>query len=495
MKTKKIFGLFCGMAAMMSMAACSSEEVTPMNGCEMVTFTAKLPGKFTRGVADGAKANTLVCYVYDSQNNFVVKHEGKMAANEGSVTMRLASGVDYQLVFWSQVKSDNSPYSITDEGVLSVDYTKMNGNDDNNDAFYYTTTFKGGTQPEEGIVLKRPLAQINFGTDDLHLKVVESAYNKNVRTTVSVDAYNTMNLLTGEVSGVENQMVTARTSANLLSDELFPDADHEYLNMAYVLVPKSGITSMMTLKAYNSDDATTPVWSVEVPNAPLKQNFRTNVFGSLLTTKTDFEVTIDGEFDGTTVSAYDIQNLANGSATEVNVALANDLSDQNVVIAESKVAKTVNVDLKGFGAPTFRVGKNVTLNITNTGIIKEPRMLRTRATNFSEEPRVFALAGSVVNIYGGRFVATLDGNQDSNSCIEAAGGEINIYGGIFECQKDYYGKWYVLNLNNSKGGKITVFGGKFKDQDPRLGDDAGTPGITVAEGKTVTVNGDWFVVE
>lgn len=296
---KKIFGLFCGVAAMMSLAACSSEENAPEMESELVTFTAQLPGKFTRAIVDGSKANTLMCYVYDEDGVYVTKHSGSMSKNEGSVTMRLASGVNYKLVFWSQVASENSPYSVSDAGVLTVDYTKMVGNDDNNDAFYYTTTFRGGDEPTK-ITLKRPFAQINFGTNDMDLDVVKKAYGNNVRTTVTVDTYNTMDLVNGTVSGEVNQLVTNRASANLISSETFPTEGHKYVNMAYVLVPKGGSTSsLLTLKAYNSDAADAkPVWSVVVPNAPLKPNFRTNVYGALLTTQTGFSVTIDGKFDG-----------------------------------------------------------------------------------------------------------------------------------------------------------------------------------------------------
>lgn len=96
---------------------------------------------------------------------------------------------------------------------LSVDYSKMTAyNSADYDAFYALKEIATVTgSVNESVTLTRPLAQVNWGTDDLANQFVtdDNAYGKddngkakNLVTTVTIsDVYSALDLLTGEVKG------------------------------------------------------------------------------------------------------------------------------------------------------------------------------------------------------------------------------------------------------------------------------------------------------
>ncbi len=106
----------------------------------------------------------------------------------------------------------------------------------------------------------------------------------------------------------------------------------------------------------------------------------------------------------------------------------------------------------------------------------------------------------IFNIEGGNYIAGIDANNKSNSCIYSErGGVVNISGGSFRCRKaaaenaDWY---YVLNKANGSAGYFSVTGGTFYNYNPADGDDADTTDNWVAEGyKSVNLGDGVYTVE
>ncbi len=437
MKAYKFCGLLLGATVVLT-PSCSQQEEAPVLGAEQtVTFTAQLPGRFTRAAGDGTKANTLKCFVYDSKGDFIESHVGNMANAQGSVSMRLASGMDYKLVFWADTKLTDSPYSITDAGVLTVDYAKMTGNDDTMDAFYLSTTYHAGNSTSESVILKRPFAQVNFGTDDLNLDVVKKAYSNGVRTTVALEAYTEMNLVSGKASKPIS-LTTNVGSHRDLTSERFPagqgataaDDLYSYLNMGYVLVPSEGTTGEITLNSYNVDPqgGTDPLWTIKVPNAPLRPNFRTNIFGSLLTTRTNFQVTIDSDFTGEVVTSIaSLRNVAAKTGQQTSILSTNMENETLDIPAKSASAPLeMIVDNNGQMGPNVIARANVTYIVYDSNPIKLPSSTRTRTRAVEDQYRYTALDGSTIKIMGGTY------NSPSGRIMTQEGtGIMKVYEGTF----------------------------------------------------------------
>lgn len=508
MNFNKYFALVCGGALMMS-ASCSN-EIEFQQAEQTVTFSVKMPGN-TRAASQlgtGTAANTLHCYAYDANNKLVAEAEGTMANKSGDVTITLASKVAYKLVFWADKaqEADKTLYAFDKENhKVTVNYANMSAQSEDNDAFYNVIDYTGG-ETTQTVSLTRPLAQINVGTDDSALTVVTTAYNSNVYSNCVIKADSELDLLTG-ATATPVTLTAPITPMSDLATEDFPVAgasNVKYTGVYYVLAPSTGSTVDMTFNAYKSATDATPCWSVPVPNMPVRRNFRTNVFGSLLTSLTNFSVTITPTFDGETqvkevTTAAQLKQALTETTQDVAIKLAGNFENEVVSIPAAATTRTITIDLAGKNAPALAAGENVILNIYDnsdlTGATRSTRSTRsTRATVTNEDPCFHAKPGSTINIYGGNYLASVDSNGDSNSCVYSSGGAVNIYGGTFACQKAYNGKWYVLNLKNGSTGTITVYGGRFKDQNPADGDDANTPGITIATGMISTLTDGWYTI-
>ena len=463
-----------------------------LNGDGTVTFSVKAPVVGTRAVGDGNTANTLTCYAYDASGNYVDTFTGSMSGGKGSVTARLASGVSYKLVFWSGAA--DSPYTVdAEKGTMTVNYSGMAANSDANDAFYSTLEFKGGEAAQKDITLTRPLAQINFGSDDTTLPAVTKAYTSGVYTTVTTQAFTTLNLVDGTVSG-ETSFTAPVAAISTLERESFPVTHAEstpeapksyaYTNMLYALVPAAGATSDLTFKSYTSTDTSSPVWTLAVPAAPLKQNFRTNVFGSLLTTQTDFQVTVNPIFAGSTVTSVDEFKKAVEKGGSVILAEPLDMKGETIVVDPGK---SLDVDLNGNNISNTAFIVNGTLNVAGNGSISAP-------STAVDVPIIKVVEGGNLTLTDGTFEkgVTRSTRSEVKPCVEVTGGTATISGGVYRNEAN--GVAYAPV--KTTGGKLIINGGSFYQADPRNYAEFGaTESVLPPTAEVYTKNGYFNVLD
>lgn len=107
---------------------------------------------------------------------------------------------------------------------------------------------------------------------------------------------------------------------------------------------------------------------------------------------------------------------------------------------------------------------------------------------------------SVVNILGGSYQNTVtedDGSGHYDLIYATHNGCVNIYGGTF---KNYTPKWTLNCRDADDNSSVNVFGGKYYNFDPSKagikGEDTfvGENEVCVAEGYTVTRDGEWYAV-
>lgn len=291
---------------MLSAVSCSSDLDQPgVSGDGNVHFSVQLPdGMRTRAFADGSTAKNLKYAVY--QNGALVSQgSATLSDKAANVNIDLASGGTYDFVFWAE--ADNSPYTFSAEGrLVTVNYAGMNGNNDNGDAFFY---IENGVKVDgaltRSVTLSRPCAQLNIGTSDLNNASVATTYQEGVYTSVTAEACTTLDLTDG--SAANPVQVTLPATLPASAQETFPVAGgYRYLSMAYLLVGDEGSVSDLTINSYTSAASQTPAHTVKVPNAPLKRNYRTNLYGQLLSSTTNWNISIDSEFGGGTgLSVWD----------------------------------------------------------------------------------------------------------------------------------------------------------------------------------------------
>lgn len=317
MKTK-LFSMFA-VAAMLLTTSCSNDETNELISGEPVTtsFKVQLPNSIgtrpnkgaKKAFADGKTATKLKYMVFDENNNRVTTiPTGEKTINLSTdVQLSLITGKKYKIVFWAANAA--APYTIDETGKVTVNYAGMKTNDESLDAFCRCYEYTAGAEVENPVKLYRPFAQLNVGTKDMD-KAVKAGFNKDAaKTKVQVSGIaNTLNLLTGEVSGEAE--VTCDLNA-IPTGETFPKEGYEYLSMDYLLVGKETKT-VVDVNWQITDGATTV--DRTFTNVPLQGNYRTNIYGNLLTSTTDMNVEIDPAFSEVIVANND--ELATELATD-----------------------------------------------------------------------------------------------------------------------------------------------------------------------------------
>ena len=286
-----------------------------------VSFTVSQADLMTKadpvdpGYGDATKVNQLLVQVFNKVGDSFVKLDApEMTITPANSTpaswhvdMKLAKNETYKIAFWAQ-KSGNTIYSTSDLSQVTIAYSKVAINNDDADAFCAARLVTVNGSLSEKVLLYRPLAQINIGTNDLasyKKSVVADKQNLTATITLPVGTPNKLNVIGGtETNGV----VSAAISGNTTEETAFTTApayvmegakltssekDYDYLTMLYVLAAPGKET--MTFKA-KLNNGSTDVSDLTVSNMPYQANYRTNIVGQLLTGTFEFNVEVEEGF-------------------------------------------------------------------------------------------------------------------------------------------------------------------------------------------------------
>lgn len=455
-------------AAALLMTSCNDEMDNGLKtGDEgTVTFTAQLPSEMgTRAFADGLTAKHLQYAVYEAGQSTPLKvfgdettvvGEAEMVNLKKSVTLKLTSGKSYDVIFWADATTD-SPYTFNPASQeVSVDYSKVNNNSDNCDAFFKKETITVSGNQSVDVQLTRPFAQVNIGTDDFD--AAKASGLEVTQTEVVAKAFATLNLATGEVADEADRTFTMKAIPTA-SDGEFPVAGgYKYLSMDYLLV---GADKATVDVAFNYGGPQSRTFT----NVPVQRNYRTNIYGSLLTNTTDFNVVIEPAFATTN---YNLGALYTASQIGGAVTLSDNVDfDRTIAVQPGKI---MSVNLNG------KTVKNTTDLWENPSVPNSWSLFSVRGTDskltLSGDGEVIAKANDcyAVDVQGGGHLVIDGGHYNGNiHAVYVTEGVAEIKGGTFEVQQKYpdaeKADEFVLNCldENYKNGtaKIIVTGGTF----------------------------------
>ena len=315
---KRCFYSMMAAMALLLLSACSSDdELSQGNGNEaLVSFNVELSGGMqNKAISDGTTAKNLTVHVFDENGTYLSELDKTVELNEKkkSVSINLVKGKTYSFLFWASVNKENSPYSFGVDGkTITVDYNDAKANDESRDAFLGVVKNKAVEASfEENVTLKRPFAQINFLTDDIAdagkngLTIDENTHSSITLSKVAT----TLNPFTNTVGGfTEAEVIFGEAAIPALSETVTmgsaPDAKTDnYLGTAYFLVPAEGENPNAGKDQAMLNSATLKIKDIngeglKVENVPVQWNYRTNIYGSLLTATGNFNVTIVPDYDG-----------------------------------------------------------------------------------------------------------------------------------------------------------------------------------------------------
>ena len=325
--------LFTALSGLLLLTAgCQRERVESGLSGEVITahFSVSLPADMaTKAISDGSGATELLFRAYDSNGKHLdmdqkVTVEGKKA----SFTVMLVAGMGYKLVFWAQKPGQ---YAITHNAdghpVVNIAATALPDmmNNDAYDAFY---AFKE-LDPQDSnfnmeVSLPRPFAQLNVGVSEADYTGAAAGYDLEslFQTGFSVKGVpGAIDLFTGEVSGEKDVTYSLATApADKISSG---QENYRRIAMVYVLAPAEQSSSHnVTLTAAVGKKGNGGQWDIrkDIPNVPLKRNFRTNLLGNVFSVGGTFTVQVDSDF-GTPDNTVDLNPVTDPISIPVPEAI------------------------------------------------------------------------------------------------------------------------------------------------------------------------------
>lgn len=158
------------------------------------------------------------------------------------------------------------------------------------------------------------------------------------------------------------------------------------------------------------------------------------------------------------------------------------------------VSGTLTVDFNGFTVSNVGTGYAVVVSGSDAKVTlidsSEEQTGGIYGGSGGDNQALRVESGATLDIYGGNYNVGGDAQGEGNSTVSIrTNSTVNIYGGRFASEKDYQGKYFVLNVQQTTGasGYIKVYGGTFVGQNPADGDDA-LGGSFVADGYEAVVS-------
>lgn len=568
---KKINYLLMGGAVALTMASCSQDELLKDRVDDgRYHITVKLPMEVaTRSLGDGLTADNLYMAVYDADNGNALIYDD-LTLNFGGeisteVALTLAKGKSYNIAFFalSPTAADDKVYNFdSTNGQITVKYENMKSDPNIQDAYdcffklHSIQNFSGTTQSQE-VLLNRPVAQINWGTNDLD-PLTNPAITNNfgddgeyILSGLTTKAYNTYDFFTGAVAGQDTygdvvttggadnnglvEVALPRFAAPI--DESFPVDGYKYVAMQYLLAPQSEYLYNLTLNIGNGGNTSAAHIEdvVNVDNAPVQANYRTNIYGSLLSedviiTVTKDKVWGDPDYDVVFINGipYYVIKQGNQSLIRKGGYMILDEDYNYTGISEGAylyIDKNTVLDLNGHELSSSRPGTyeaTMTIggaNVTNVTIsngtvlpLENDRPTTTgdagTATIYFRPSSACELTLDNVTVTGSHPVYMHSSNANSkitinsgtyyptNGGVEAVyvqnGGKVTINGGTFGTPGLQTG--YLLNIQDQlRAGQdprnfIEVYGGTFINFDPSNNAAEGTGTNFVADGYKVVAS-------
>lgn len=242
---------------------------------------------------------------------------------------------------------------------------------------------------------------------------------------------------------------------------------------------------------------------------PSSTDAEENGFYFVFTTAEGASVTVDGEAaDETAVyGAYEarVSNawfdtfenaVKNAEANGKTVVLLKDVEVGEAGSAATGlvVSGTLTVDFNGFTVSNVGTGYAVVVSGSDAKVTlidsSEEQTGGIYGGSGGDNQALRVESGATLDIYGGNYNVGGDAQGEGNSTVSIrTNSTVNIYGGRFASEKDYQGKYFVLNVQQTTGasGYIKVYGGTFVGQNPADGDDA-LGGSFVADGYEAVVS-------
>lgn len=500
---KRFISLAAAAAMIFGAASCQKEPVFGQEGDTMVTFSVEIPAEITTkaDMSDGTTVDELIVEAWSDGKRsqrwtFNVTSPG---SKQFVAQLDLLKGMTYDILFWAQKKGtqyydtnywNGSGYQGLNYIVANYTTDKKMANDEARDAFYGSVkAFEvTGIATEKTVYLKRPFAQVNFGSSNSDWKAAQSFISKGgLKSGVVFSKVPTrFNVSTGDVVSGYMREVAFDISLSPASEKVYnnnvikyDNTNYHWTSMNYVFAPADGsVIESVTASFIHDKNEGEPI-TKKMINVPFKQNYRTNILGEIFTGGNTFIVIVDPKFESPDYTVTE-DPLAFAFETGGTYVL-----DENVSISRPLVIsgdKELVLDLNGKSITASKDLWNQSEGIWSMISVQDGAKLKiidettygTIEARLNDSYAIDVRGGGELSILGGNFVGNI-------STVYVVEGIANIQGGKFDLRQlsEYKDKRYMLNCldanytANPKKANIIVTGGLF---------DGFNPGDNLAEG-------------
>lgn len=295
---------------------------------------------------------------------------------------------------------------------------------------------------------------MNIGTDDFDAATIAGL--NLTQTQVKATAGDILNLATGKMEGTEATRTFKMKAIHTADDGAFPVASYKYLLMAYIPISDTKETVDMTF-GYNGKSTFR-----SFTNVPLQRNYRTNIYGSLLTNSVDFNVVIEPAFSGE--FAHEVVSASTFAALKAAVANGQSVDAEKTLVLSGGQSETLNLGDLSIS------NKNNIWSVSDSdwsllSVRENSSLTITSGAYIAKANDCYA-----VDVQDGGHLVIEDGHFNGNvHAVYVYEGVAEIKGGTFEVQQKYSdadkADEFVLNCydaNRENGtAKIIVTGGTF----------------------------------
>ena len=300
---KKYFLSLVAIAAAMLFATSCQESLVEPQIEGPTTFTVQLPDAMgTKAIGDKENVNQLLVAVYSEATGDAValtRATATSTSGQFKVQFNLLQDQSYDIVFWAQVE-DKYVSSTGDFDLKSIPMTNIYHNNENGAAFFaYVANFVP-TGSAQSVTLKRPFAQLNLGTTEQSLQPATgevSLVSSEIKIKGLAQSFNTI-LGMGEdpTTEVVTYYATIPEDWQKLSAA---GSQYEYVSMDYLPIvgdDKAVFDIEANIVVKDAAGEKNPI-NHKFTSVPVQENYRTNIVGNLISSTSDFIVSIDDRFE------------------------------------------------------------------------------------------------------------------------------------------------------------------------------------------------------
>ena len=327
---KKLIYSAAAMALAFFAASCQQENLEPVVKANTVTYTVQVADAVATKVLgdDVAAVNELVYEVYRTVGEGIevfsdvdnLLYHKTATINNGTATIELefVNDQNFTVLFWAHT-AGNTVYNV--ENLTNVQITSPDAaNNVDAQAFVGRDFVRDCVSDANGTVtLHRPVSQLNIATTPESLVKFDDAIaleGSSVKVTGLATAYNIATLCATGATATEYEYTETTVPTDVLTVN---STAYTYVAMNYVGFAQNEGSNVTVSYVINTTEGNI---DNEILNVPVKPNYRTNIVGNLITSKTEYTITLDETWAG--------ENIIVNNADEFTAAL-NRAEDGDVI--------------------------------------------------------------------------------------------------------------------------------------------------------------------